>query len=280
MINNFVIIIGAMKSGTSSLFSYLSQHPSISPCKTKEPNFFSNDTNWNKGLDWYKRLWDWNPKIHKYALEASTHYTKIPSYPNAAKRISTVKANFKFIYIMRDPIKRIESHYSHNIRNKEVEELKTIISRVKSCHLIETSRYAKQIIEYYKRFPEDSILLLRFESLRAYPRKVLTKVCEFLRIDPDFSFKGIGNVYNKSGLVNKSPLWNFLEGITLLRKFAKKIIPFQLREAVRFALSKKSKFYYKLSKKEKEFVINELREDLRILKTRYGVDLDEWELKI
>ena len=43
MINNFALIIGTMKGGTTSLFAYLAEHPQISPCRQKEPRFFSND---------------------------------------------------------------------------------------------------------------------------------------------------------------------------------------------------------------------------------------------
>lgn len=45
MINNFAVIIGCMKCGTTSLFYYLSQHPQIAACNPKEPNFFADDLN-------------------------------------------------------------------------------------------------------------------------------------------------------------------------------------------------------------------------------------------
>ena len=63
----FAIIIGAMKSGTTSLFHYLSQHPRIAACHEKEPDFFSNPENFAKGLDWYRNLWDWVAELHDIA---------------------------------------------------------------------------------------------------------------------------------------------------------------------------------------------------------------------
>ena len=107
-IDNFALIIGAMKAGTTSLFKYLSQHPEICACQEKEPNFFASDINWSKGLDWYQNLWKWNQDLHKIALEASTFYTRLPE-ANAAERIAQIKAKFKFIYILRNPVERIES---------------------------------------------------------------------------------------------------------------------------------------------------------------------------
>ena len=39
--NDLLIVAGAQKAGTSSLFSALSLHPEISPARTKEPQFFA-----------------------------------------------------------------------------------------------------------------------------------------------------------------------------------------------------------------------------------------------
>ena len=98
-ISNFVFIIGAMICGTSSLFEYLGEHPEVAPCTLKEPCFFSSKSNWEKGFDWYHQLWQWNAKVHKFALEASVDYTKSHIYPDVACKISTIKANCKFIFI-------------------------------------------------------------------------------------------------------------------------------------------------------------------------------------
>ena len=51
--SNFALIIGAMKSGTTSLFHLLAQHPEIAAASVKEPNYFSSDDVYSKGWDWY-----------------------------------------------------------------------------------------------------------------------------------------------------------------------------------------------------------------------------------
>lgn len=81
--NNFALIVGSMKCGTTSLFSYLAQHTQISACNDKEPRFFTNDHKWAKGFEWYQSLWDWDHNQHKIALEASVDYTRVPFRPNA-----------------------------------------------------------------------------------------------------------------------------------------------------------------------------------------------------
>lgn len=113
MNNNFALIIGAMKCGTTSLFYYLSEHPQVSAAEDKEPHFFSDDCTFTKGITWYQSLWEWKPE-HRIALEASTTYAMQPKYPNAAQRIAQLEnAQFRFIYIMRHPFARIESHVRH-----------------------------------------------------------------------------------------------------------------------------------------------------------------------
>jgi len=164
MIENFTLIIGAMKCGTTSLFALLSKHPQVAPSNPKELLFFGRDNRWAKGLEWYQGHWRWDPRIHRVAMEASTGYTKIPLFPNAAERIATVKANFRFIYVLRDPVDRIESHYAHQVHARRVPP--PIPGKAKiHPQWVAVSKYAMQIAEYYRRFDAGRILLLAFEDL-------------------------------------------------------------------------------------------------------------------
>ena len=108
-----VFIIGAMKSGTTSLFQLLSQHPSISPCRTKEPEFFGSDFSESEWQE-YDALWDWDEETHRYALEASTGYTKAPGSSGVFDRISNAPmGTSRFIYLIRHPLDRIDSQVRH-----------------------------------------------------------------------------------------------------------------------------------------------------------------------
>ena len=108
---NFALVIGAMKSGTTSLFEILGQHPEIAPAEVKEPGFFSDAETWDKGWDWYRGLWNWDEKSHHVALEASPAYTTYPARPGVPGRIASVRgASFRFIYLMRNPLTQIPSN--------------------------------------------------------------------------------------------------------------------------------------------------------------------------
>src|SRR5262245_54570161 len=105
----FVFIIGAMKSGTSSLFKYLQAHPEICAARIKEPEFFSESRPHKQNLARYEDIWDYDPRTHKYVLEASTGYTAYPMEQNVPENIVKYGIRPKFIYLMRDPFERIES---------------------------------------------------------------------------------------------------------------------------------------------------------------------------
>ena len=283
MIDNFALIIGAMKCGTTSLFSYLAQHPQISPCSEKEPNFFSKDLNWSKGFEWYQDLWDWDSTKHKFALEASVNYTKLHKYIATTDRILSLEKqgiNFKFIYIMRNPLDRIESHYNHGQAMSWKSTLKPISEGI-DLHLIETSRYAKQIEIYYQKFSADSILLLNFDDLKADPENIITKVCQFLDIDSNYKFEGIDTIHNanKQRIVYANS-WRSLRKNKLLRSLAQ-LVPATPKEMVRDRFfSSQIEDKIKLSSEQRSLILSQLKEDLQKLNSEYGVDVSSWGIEI
>jgi len=279
MIHNFALIIGAMKCGTTSLFSYLAQHPQISACSAKEPCFFSRKDNWSKGFEWYQDLWGWDSTKHKIALEASSSYTRVPTYLNAAENISSVNANFKFIYIVRNPIDRIESHYTHG-HALGFPETKEPLFKGLNNDLITTSLYARQIEEYYQRFPADSILLLKFEDLRNNPLNLLREVCRFLDVDVNYEFQELGTRHNANeGRIGYDPLWRSLRRIKQLRSVAR-LMPTQHKQMLHSLFGRKIEGNFKLSSEQRSFVLGELQEDLQRLSFQYGIDVSCWGIEI
>ena len=145
-----LIIIGAMKSGSTSLHSYLGTHPEIFMCEPKEPWYFIEEINWSKGEDWYLDLFK-SAGNAKVVGESSTDYTKIPKYMGVPEKIRNFNPATRFIYIMRDPVKRTISHYWHNVRlhGEKRDPLKAI--QEDSLYL-EVSDYAMQLDPYIQIF--------------------------------------------------------------------------------------------------------------------------------
>jgi len=106
-----------MKCGTSSLYSDFAKHPDDLPCITKEPEFFSeHQKHCYNGVTNYEDLWNFDPGVHRFALEVSTGYTKYPEELNVPKKIYNCGLRPKFIYLVRNPFDRIRSHYEQLAR--------------------------------------------------------------------------------------------------------------------------------------------------------------------
>ena len=105
-----LIIIGGLKCGTTSIHHYLGLHPEIQMSKPKELNFFVSELNWDLGLDWYKARFDARFEVRG---ESSPHYTNLPRFTGVAERIRQHCPDAKLIYMVRDPIKRVLSHWVH-----------------------------------------------------------------------------------------------------------------------------------------------------------------------
>ena len=77
------LIVGAMRSGTTSLFHYLAAHPQVAASADKEPDYFSSDKVFARGPGWYEELFSFDPARHTIRLEASTNYSKAGFFPSA-----------------------------------------------------------------------------------------------------------------------------------------------------------------------------------------------------
>jgi hypothetical protein len=262
------LIIGAMKSGTTSLFHYLSQHPEISAAKEKEPHFFSSDQQFSKGFNWYYALWE-SMEPNKVALEASTTYTMFPKYPEVVKRLSTITdAEFYFIYLMRNPFTRIESHIRHLLAGRHLSQPEV------TEESLSFSEYAYQLDPYVKTFGRERIHLLLLEDLEANPGEELGKICTFLNIDSTYQFQEIDLIMNSQKTLNLYPWIRRFYKLPLIKAIGKAIPP-EVRQYLYEPLSRPDPLQVKLSDSDKTIILNRLTPDLYRLKDEFGVNLSE-----
>ena len=104
-----LVIIGAMKCGTTSLHYYLDQHPDISMSAKKETNFFT-PRGFDKGVEWYEQQFTGGTRI---CGEASPNYSYFDRFPGVPERMHSVIPEPRIIYMVRNPIRRILSQYVH-----------------------------------------------------------------------------------------------------------------------------------------------------------------------
>jgi hypothetical protein len=211
------LLLGAMKSGTSSLYRYLGDHPDIFVSSNKEPGFFVEQLTWNNGWEWYERLFD-RATCTRAIGEGSTHYTKYPTYDRVAEKIAQHLPNAKLIYIMREPVARTASHYLHMVHRRQ--ESRPMLRAIKQRrHYIDVGRYAMQLEQYFKFYPREQFYFATFERLKSSPRDVVCECFRFLGVDDTFVPAVLGKAFNEGpaqmckprGLIHRlrwSPWWS------------------------------------------------------------------------
>src|SRR5262249_24539009 len=116
-------------------------------------------------------------------------------YPKASGRIAAHVPDAKLIYIVRNPLERIESHWRHLLgrgHNISFEEL------LSHPDVLDTSRYWRQISAYREHFPDEQILVLFFEDFVEDPSAILKRCFEFLGVDPSLGPTDLNLIVNAS----------------------------------------------------------------------------------
>lgn len=156
------IIIGMMKSGTSSLYYWLAEQPECSPA-AKEINFFSEDALWARGVEWYSTFFA-EARPGTLVGEASTSYTK-DAGPQAARRMAATVPDARLICVLRHPLERTRSEYRHHVRRgREKEPLVDALRREGNSY-IGLSMYFQRLKPYIEAFPREQLCVVRLEDL-------------------------------------------------------------------------------------------------------------------
>ena len=174
------MIIGAAKSGTTSLYTYLLRHPRLFLPTLKEPEFFSRQQIFDRGFQWYEGLFEGLP-AGALSGEASTTYTRWPHTLDAPHLIHQHTSASKFIYLLRNPVDRAYSHYCHHMRTGVTMTFEQALERDEIY--FDCGDYMRQIERYLRFFEPSSIEIVFNEDLRAQPAVVLNRLQEFLEVD-------------------------------------------------------------------------------------------------
>lgn len=225
------LVIGAQKSGTTSLCSLLGQHFEIFMSERKEPHFFAKDALYARGWDWYASLFE-DAADAKAIGEGSTGYTLHTEFPSAPTRIARDLPQAKLLYIVRDPLERMESAWMQRKGDgRPVWSLGKTLRRYHS--MVDGSRYWKQLSYYRQYYPDDQILILFFEDFKKNPSAVLRSCFEFLGVDPNVRIQGLERVENAShGKLAASSLSVWARHHPRIRQFGR-LFPTSWRQAVR-----------------------------------------------
>jgi len=263
------IIIGAMKCATSTLSAQLEAQPGIFCTTPKEPNFFSDDDVYARGLDWYLDLFS-SAAPGDLLGEASTHYTKLPTHPRALERMREVLTAPKLVYVMRHPVDRLVSHFMHGWRDGRMGgDINDAVGKYEE--LVAYSRYAMQLEPYFRAYGPDNVLPVFSGCLRKAPQAELERVCRFIGYAgaPVWS-EETGDQNTASEQMRKSPLRDAVvnaPGISFIRRT---FVPKQTREWVKQFWKLREK--PQLSSETRQFLETTFDDDLRMLAEWLGID--------
>ncbi len=286
------LIIGAARSGTSTLYEYLKCHPGIYLSYVKEPQFFSNDDLYARGTDYY--LNTFFPKAEGFSArgEATPHYLY---YEKAARRIAhTLPASHqRFIVLLRDPAARAYSLYwnmvaegfetlsfeeaiqrePERIKDPEVARLGTL-----RFQYLTSSLYAKQLRVYFNYFSRNQFLILFQEDLDDSGQQLCRSIFGFLKLRTDVDV-ATERIYNPASLPRFSRLQRWLRGSSPLKQKLGAVAPYRLKYRLVNLLLRwnQSEFKYPAMPKETEHLLREmLQEDILDLQQISGKNLHHW----
>lgn len=194
------VVIGAQRSGTTSLYDYFLRHPQVIPAYKKEVHFY--DLHHGRGVDWYRANFPfrWQMGNGKITGEATPNYLV---YPQAAERLHAVTPHAKLIVLLRNPVDR--AHSAWRLRSmegsetgtfeealaREMDQAHTDVSDIEDPRTVgrflrflylAKSRYPEQLERWWALFPRGQILIVKSEELFTDPDKALGAIAEFLGI--------------------------------------------------------------------------------------------------
>ncbi len=201
-----LIIAGAQKAGTTSLFGYLAQHPQCAASLTKEVHFFDN--HFSRGENWYRSNFpltksEKNGTGPRITLESSPYYQAEPRVP---ARVHSLLPGARLIFLLRNPVSRAYSHYQHNVmRRREPLSFADAVAAepsridgdyrrmlsdeafnsdaVQQYSYLKRGIYVDQLVQWRKYFPAEQMLVLQSERMFRNPGEVYLEVLQFLELD-------------------------------------------------------------------------------------------------
>lgn len=283
-----LLIIGAGRSGTTSLCEHLKHHPEICFSTIKEIPFFSIKEIYQRGYDYYHSFFK-HPEIT--VIASSDTYLLINK--EAPDRIKQYNPDMKIIIIMREPAERAYSSYLYAINNghqkrtigfkesfireNEFINQKDIVTRNNLGHFY-SGLYYKHIKYWMKFFPKENFLLLKTIELKTDTSKTLSKINSFLGIADFVNHEEI-HINKASGVKFMFLHRLFIDRENLIRKFIRFITPVFLKKLIFNSgiiekvkrLNTKKTGYAKLSDEDKKMADPYFAEDLEKLKKEFDI---------
>jgi hypothetical protein len=286
------LVIGAYKSGTTSLYRYLAQHPQIFLPRMKEPSYFAFAGAGIEGASLVYRRSIKTIAEYEGLFDEATGYTAIgdvsPEYmtsPVAARAIRTHVPTARLIAILRNPVDRAYSDYLMYRRdgtegNTEFgEALKHQAARASmgdpTGNYISSGLYGEQLERYYKLFPREQIKIISMDRLQSDGPQTLSQIFRFLGVNEHFIPKDLA-IYNRSGVTSNylvSKLFQYRRFVSpLMRRLLSENLRILIRHKFESSLERPP-----LNPAVKRSLVEAFRNDVLLLEQLTGQSFRNWQ---
>lgn len=216
MIKQRFVIAGERRSGSTSLYEILKKHPEVHMIAQSDFDFFIEP----ELFDFKEKqdLMDWDTNHSKDDYEQVFQLNNSNAYKDADllwwrkahDRIAEYDKQSKFIFILREPIKRAESHYMNELKkgrekmtfNEAIKRNEIELSDWERLHLCykERGHYAKSLKRFYRFVDKSRVKVIVLEELFDHWETQMEDLCKFLEIDYDKA-RGLHKVHSNKELV-------------------------------------------------------------------------------
>jgi len=296
------IIIGAGKSGTTSLYYQLKQHPEVFIPEVKETNFFAlqgekllsveEDPDEMNYYPWSITEWDAYVKLFSKARSGQIKGEVSPMYlyhPNTIQNIKTYAPSVKIIAILRQPAERLYSRFQHLARDnrKPTENFEDALIEGniwwQRNDLVQEGFFFKHLSKFYASFDPKQIKVFLYDDLKENPLKVIQSIYNFIGVEDSFQPE-LKTLYNASGEIKNKTLDKFIGRKSYIFSMVKNTFPggYKLLKQNRFLKKKVNAARNKnlnkipLSTESKSKVTALYNEDIEKLQNLIQRDLSSW----
>jgi hypothetical protein len=298
-------LIGTQKSGSTSLYDWVSQHPDVcGDLGLKDISFFVKDKYYEKGLNYLSEMF-----LNLYDKEKIIFHASV-EYIYYKKGLERLKNNFpegKFVLILRNPVERLISSFTSCTKMKIENEKDILVASVDKRNerlhsldydirsqltYIDHGLYAKQLELFFSFFNREQLFVCFYEDMQNNPTKLIKDLYSFLNIDANFIPKF--DVLNKTGIGLRSLFLqrilfrNISSQSSIRRFFINKIVnpffPLNKRHKLKWKIKEWNSIKHKdvelktnISHKEKKELLTYFIKDIERLEQMLKINLDHWK---
>ncbi len=273
-----VVVIGAMRAGTTTLQDILDQIEGVAVPTIKETNFFcGDDSETRSGWDWYGKLFDPAAELR---CDISPNYAKRSLYPQVARRIAAANPDAKIVFIARDPVERAVSQYAHSFHSGQSLPLPSeLVGTPEGDHIISTSSYA-YCLEPFRDHFGDQLEILDFSDLVQTPEDFLHSFMTAAGVRADTSQISM-TAQNSSEDLARTPKWWGKLRESQLGDALRRRVPRDYMLRIKGTLAKswtkqERREVPKFSENDRQRLIEALADDVETFRKTYRKPFSDW----